>query len=36
VEEHLGKHPLARPRMRWEDNNDMDLSEVIDEDGRWK
>ena len=24
-----GKKPLGRPRIRWEDNNEMDLQEVV-------
>jgi hypothetical protein len=28
VGKHEGKRPLARPRLRWEDNINMDLQEV--------
>jgi hypothetical protein len=24
-----GERPLRRPRLRWEDNNKMDLQEVV-------
>jgi hypothetical protein len=27
-----GKRPLGRPRRRWEDNIEMDLSEIVDVD----
>ena len=25
----VGKRPLGRPRLRWEDNTKMDLQEVV-------
>ena len=30
-----GKRPLGRPRLRWEDNNKMDLQEVGGGCGDW-
>jgi len=24
-----GKRPVGRPRLRWEDNNNMDLQEIV-------
>ena len=30
-----GKRPLGRPRLRWEDNNIMDLEEIGINAGNW-
>ena len=31
----VGKRPLGRPRLRWEDNIKMDLREVCCDPGEW-
>jgi len=31
----LGKQNVGSPRRRWEDNNNMDLTEISCEDRRW-